>query len=146
MAVDLGRIDMVVATICATAEAGDLVVLSGSVPPGCPYDIYAKLTARLRGQDCVVLLDTSGELLKSALEADVLPNIIKPNRDELADWLSRPRSALIEAARELRQDGVDLEAVSMGAEGALFLSGEDRSAPACRWMGSQARSVRATQR
>lgn len=127
IAVDLGRVDMVVATICAAAGEGDLVILSGSVPPGCPYEIYARLTARLRAQGCTILLDTSGEPLKCALDADVLPNIIKPNREELAHWLGAPipdRAALISAADALRRRGVDLVVVSMGEEGALFLSEE----------------------
>lgn len=127
IAVDESRVEMVVETLCAATQAGDLVILSGSLPPGCPYDIYARLVARLRGQGAIVLLDTSGLPLKCALEADILPNIIKPNRDELAAWLKRPaddRIALIDAANELRRRGVALVVVSMGAEGALFLSDE----------------------
>lgn len=125
IAVDIRRVDMAVATLCASAQAGDLVVLSGSVPPGCPYDIYATLTARLRDQGCRVLLDTSGLPLKCALEAAVLPHIVKPNRDELADWLGQPLAdvaALIEAGQALRAQGVELVVVSMGSDGALFLS------------------------
>lgn len=127
IAVDESRVDMVVATLSAAVEAGDLVILSGSVPPGCRHDIYALLVKRLRSMGCRVLLDTSGLPLTHALRADVLPNVIKPNRDELAAWVGHPfadRAALIDTARRLLDRGVEQVVVSMGAEGALFLSVE----------------------
>jgi 1-phosphofructokinase len=127
IAVDESRVDMVISTLCAAVQAGDLVVLSGSVPPGCFHDIYAVLVKRLRAMGCRVLLDTSGLPLKHALEADVLPNVIKPNRDELAAWVGHAfadRAALIETAHQLLERGVELVVISMGEEGALFLSDE----------------------
>jgi 1-phosphofructokinase len=127
IAVDESRVDMVVATLSAAVEAGDLVILSGSVPPGCRHDIYALLVKRLRGMGCRVLLDTSGAPLAHALKADVLPNVIKPNRDELAAWLGHSfthRMELVQTARRLLDRGVELVVVSMGAEGALFLSAQ----------------------
>jgi 1-phosphofructokinase len=125
--VDDGCVERVIEALCAAVRSGDLVALSGSLPPGCPCDIYAQLVGRLRALGATVLLDTSGLPLKCALDADVLPNIIKPNRDELAGWLGRPvehRDALTGAMEALLQRGVDLAVVSMGAEGALFLSAD----------------------
>lgn len=127
IAVDPGQVGMVVERLCASVSAGDLAVLSGSLPPGCPSDIYAVLVARLRELGVLVLLDTSGLPLTCALEADVLPDIIKPNGDELATWAGQPatdRDALIEYAQALRRRGIAQVVVSMGAEGALFLTDE----------------------
>lgn len=127
IAVDESRVDMVVATLSAAVRPDDLVILSGSVPPGCSHGIYAVLVKQLRGAGCRVLLDTSGIPLERALEADVLPHVIKPNRDELAAWVGHPlahRSELIGTAQRLLDRGVELVVVSMGAEGALFLSAE----------------------
>ncbi|MEP9400485.1 1-phosphofructokinase [Sphingomonas sp. VNH70] len=127
IAVDESRVDMVVATLGAAVRPGDLVILSGSVPPGCSHGIYAMLVTRLRDAGCRVLLDTSGIPLERALAADVLPHVIKPNRDELAAWAGHPltdRAELIGTARRLLDRGVELVVVSMGAEGALFLSAE----------------------
>lgn len=127
IAVDAGRAEMVGATICEAAREGDLVVLAGSLPPGCPPDSYVTLVARLRAAGCRVVLDTSGLPLKCALTADVLPDVVKPNRDELAQVLGRPLpdlAALSEATSELHARGVSLVVVSMGEEGALFLSAE----------------------
>ncbi|WP_395393787.1 1-phosphofructokinase [Novosphingobium sp. BL-8A] len=127
IAVDTGRAEMVAATICEAAKEGDLVVLAGSLPPGCPPDSYVTLTARLRAAGCRVVLDTSGLPLKCALTAEVLPDVVKPNREELAQLVGRDLpdlAALAEAATELHRRGVSLVVVSMGGEGALFLSDE----------------------
>ncbi|SDA11629.1 1-phosphofructokinase [Sphingomonas sp. NFR15] len=127
IAVDESQVDMVVATLSAAVQRGDLVILSGSVPPGCSSGIYAMLVRQLRGTGCRVLLDTSGLPLERALEAEVLPHVVKPNRDELAAWVGHPfadRAALIDTARGLLDRGVELVVVSMGAEGALFLSAD----------------------
>ncbi|MCE3519428.1 PfkB family carbohydrate kinase, partial [Escherichia coli] len=77
----------------AVAEfAGDdaLIVLSGSLPPGCDPIVYAEMTATLTAGGARVLLDTSGAPLTHALRADVLPQIVKPNRRELAAWADTP--------------------------------------------------------
>jgi 1-phosphofructokinase len=127
LAVDAGRAEMVAATICDAAREGDLVVLAGSLPPGCPPDTYAALTERLRAIGCRVILDTSGLPLKCALEAAPPPHIVKPNRDELAQMLGHglpDLPAMVEAAAILRQSGVALVVVSMGEHGALFVSDE----------------------
>lgn len=127
LAVDAGRAEMVTATICDAARESDLVVLAGSLPPGCPPDTYATLLERLRACGCRIILDTSGLPLKCALEAAKAPHVVKPNRDELAQLLGRDLPdlpALVEAADLLRSSGVELVVVSMGEDGALFVSHE----------------------
>ncbi|WP_260928086.1 1-phosphofructokinase [Novosphingobium sp. 9] len=125
IAIDAGRAEMVTATICDAAREGDLVVLAGSLPPGCPPDTYALLIARLRSIGCRVILDASGLPLKCALAADVLPDVVKPNREELAQALGSPLPEMddvLRAATTLRARGVALVAISMGEQGALFVS------------------------
>ena len=70
-------------------EGPCIVSLSGSLPKGCGTDIYANLTQKLRGLGARVMLDTSGEALKTALDAPVKPLCAKPNRSELAAWTGR---------------------------------------------------------
>ena len=72
-----------------TALAASLrwVVLSGSLPPGWPADTYAILIRHAHALGGKVLLDTSGTALSEALKA--APEIVKPNRDELAEHLPR---------------------------------------------------------
>ena len=103
------------------------VVLSGSLPPGLPADIYATITARVQAAGVSVLLDTSGTPLKAALTAG--PKIVKPNRHELAELLDRPLDSLasvVTAGRELLHASPAPEwvVVSLGGDGALFLTRE----------------------
>jgi 1-phosphofructokinase len=117
----------VIAAVEGFAGPDTLIVLSGSVPPGCDAGVYARMTARLRASGARVMLDTSGQPLTLALQGDVLPNIVKPNRRELSAWAGEPLDSIADVARcgqKLRARGIDLVVVSMGGDGALFLSGE----------------------
>jgi len=121
MPADLVRL---IETIDALCEDTDWFVLSGSVPAGVPSHVYADLVKRLRGLGKRVVLDTSGAPLAEATSS--APDIVKPNIDELAELVGRPLSGhteVIAAARALIQGGVGLVAVSMGADGALFVEG-----------------------
>ncbi len=100
-------------------------VLSGSLPPGWPAGTYATLTRHIHALGGKVMLDTSGQPFTEALKAG--PDIVKPNRDELAEHLGRPLKSsaeVVAAARSLLGDcaSLSLVAVSMGSEGAIFVS------------------------
>ena len=108
-------------------ERVEWVVLSGSLPPGLPADVYAAITAQVQAAGASVLLDTSGAPLKAALVAG--PRIVKPNRHELAELLDRPLDSLeslVAAGRELLagSPAPELVVVSLGGDGALFLTRE----------------------
>lgn len=69
------------------------------------------------------MMDTSGEPLRLALEAT--PTAIKPNIHELSELVGSPletREAVFHAASELLQRGIELVVISMGGEGALFVT------------------------
>lgn len=105
------------------------VVLAGSLPPGMPEDTYAQLTEYVRLAGRSVMLDASGEPLRAALAAG--PTIVKPNRHELAELVGHPLAsmeAVVSAGRRLfeRTSGLRMVVVSLGAEGALFLT-QDRA-------------------
>ena len=98
-------------------------VLSGSVPAGVPATVYATLTKRLHAKGALVVVDTSGEPLRHAVAAR--PDFLKPNVHELGELFDRPLRTpgeVAKAARELHAGGVGLVVVSLGAEGALFVS------------------------
>jgi 1-phosphofructokinase len=102
-----------------------LVVLAGSVPPGCPQDQYAVMIAALAGHGVRVLLDTSGPAFVAGVAAPHLPFAVKPNREELAHWAGKRLETLddvMDAAVRLQRRGIELVVVSMGAEGALFVT------------------------
>jgi 6-phosphofructokinase 2 len=58
------------------------IVASGSLPPGVPEDIFARIAGIAREKAAKLILDTSGEPLKLALEEGVF--LIKPNLRELS--------------------------------------------------------------
>jgi 1-phosphofructokinase family hexose kinase len=97
------------------------VALSGSLPPGAPADFYAQLTRLAHAQGCRVILDTSGEALRSALGAS--PDVVKPNRDE-AEALTGLRvvdeRTAAQAARRLFDAGARGVAISLGADGMFW--------------------------
>jgi 1-phosphofructokinase len=113
--------------VAARAQAGGVVVLAGSVPQGLAPEIYARLTAMLAAKGARVVLDTSGAPLGHGLAAAAPPFCVKPNRAELEAWAGRALpslEAVTGAARALHEGGIALVCVSLGAEGAVFVSGE----------------------
>jgi 1-phosphofructokinase len=110
-----------VATVTAAANA-DWVAIAGSLPPGAPVDLYARLTERLGPSPVRVAVDTSGPPLVGALAA--CPDLVKPNREELAEAADRPVTTLgeaVAAAAELRRRGARAVLASLGADGALLV-------------------------
>lgn len=107
-----------------TLEA-DYFVLAGSVPPGVDPSIYAQMTATLRSRGSRVVLDTSGEPLRLAIESK--PFLIKPNIHELETLFGRSlhnSKAMVEAARQLNAMGIELVVVSLGREGSCFVTAD----------------------
>ena len=102
------------------------VVMAGSVPPGVPPRIYAELIGKVRAQGRRVLLDTSEAALRASLGA--LPHVAKPNVHELESVAGTPlrdRASVVAAARRLVQTGIELVVVSMGGEGACFVTRDE---------------------
>lgn len=94
-------------------HAPEVLVCSGSLPPGAPSDAYASL---LTGTS---VLDTSGAALLAGLAAH--PAVVKPNAEELREvtGLADP----VAAAGELRRAGAGAVVVSLGADGLLAVTG-----------------------
>jgi 1-phosphofructokinase len=107
----------------ATAAAdADWVVLSGSVPPGAPDDLYATITKHLRSLGLQVAVDADGELLRRALAT--APDVIKPNRSELAKASGievRELADVLVAIGRLRASGARTVLASLGSQGAVLV-------------------------
>ena len=104
------------------ASPDTLVVLSGSIPRGVDRNIYGVITERMHERGASVLLDADGGLFAQSLYA--APDIVKPNRVELEQYFGQPDAKekdLIRMGEELLEKGIQLVAISMGSEGALFL-------------------------
>ena len=101
-------------------------ILAGSVPTGLPATIYRDLTQELKKKGKKVVLDASGPSFAEAIHA--APNVIKPNIDELSELVDRPlptHEAVVAAAREIATGKIGLVAVSMGADGAIFVTQDE---------------------
>lgn len=106
------------------AKPGDIVVFAGKLPAGMPPEMLAEWIRALAERDVRVFLDVDGETLRQGVKA--APYLIKPNESELSallgETLKTPRQVLQGARRVIAETGVRFVAVSMGAEGALFVS------------------------
>lgn len=124
--IDADSLGKMTELVCAHAENSDFLILSGSLPPGCPADYYATLIDAVDGLGCRCVLDADGERLKRGLEAR--PFMIKPNRFELETMTGRKLETIAEirdAARQYIDQGVEVVAVSLGADGAIILQGDE---------------------
>lgn len=102
---------------------GDLVILSGSLPPGVDRGLYGSWTAYFCSLGARVYLDADGEAMKQGL-AEV-PYMIKPNDAELAALLEKERLSreeMTSEGRRLLETGIEEIVISMGGDGALFVS------------------------
>jgi 1-phosphofructokinase len=101
----------------------DWFVLSGSLPIGIPTEFYAAVLKYLKNAGKYVVLDTSGEALRDSINE--MPYAIKPNIAELEELLGRTLTTeldVLNAARTLVNTGIEYVVVSMGKEGAMFVS------------------------
>ena len=110
----------------------DLMVLTGSLPPGCPQETYRDMMNALGGHRCI--LDAQGAALLAGAEAK--PLLIKPNLHELERTLGielRTLRSIRDASMIFLHKGVQHVMVSMGSMGAMYVSAKNTLyAPALR--------------
>jgi 1-phosphofructokinase len=103
----------------------DWLACCGSLPRGLAPEWYAELVGRVHAGGVRIALDTSGPALLAALPAR--PDVIKPNREELAEAVGRPIATVgdaVDAAGELRKLGARQVLASLGADGMLLVTEE----------------------
>jgi 1-phosphofructokinase len=106
----------------AALDGAGWLVASGSLAPGTPEDLYARLAAAVRPVGVRVAIDTSGPALERVLAAG--PNVLKPNEEELSEVtgvIPETLGDVVLAANELRSKGVGTVLVSLGASGAVLV-------------------------
>lgn len=104
----------------------EIIVLSGSLPPGCPDNYYKEIIKEIKkiDQQTKVFLDAAKEPLKLGLEAK--PDLIKPNRRELEELWGQELSfsEVVDASQKLVEQGIEIVIVSLGAKGAILATKE----------------------
>lgn len=102
------------------AAAAEVVVLTGSLPPGAGPTFYRELA---QATPVPLILDVRGEELLHVLELQ--PLLVKPNREELAATLGRSiqdDKELHAAMREINRRGAAWVLVSQGGQAAWLSS------------------------
>ncbi|HSF46443.1 MAG TPA: 1-phosphofructokinase family hexose kinase [Chitinophagaceae bacterium] len=104
----------------------EFIVASGSLPPGVPLDIYAKLAVIAKTKNAKLVVDTSGEALRHAASEGVY--LLKPNLGELASLMGLERveeKELESVGRRFINSGhCEILVVSLGAAGAILISAD----------------------
>lgn len=104
----------------AESKNATTVVMTGSLPPGCPAGTYRNLMRSLEGRPCV--LDATGDEL--LLGAEATPFLVKPNLHELQATLRlelRTLRSIRDACHIFLSKGVQHMVVSMGVMGAVYV-------------------------
>lgn len=101
-----------------------LIVASGSMLPGMPPEMVAQVAEIAKNKGAKLILDTSGDALKKALEVGVY--LLKPNLGELSSLVGQENlgpEKVDELAREIIARGqCEIMVVSMGDKGAKLIT------------------------
>jgi tagatose 6-phosphate kinase len=100
------------------------VVMSGTITPGGPVDLYFHCTQLAREVGAISVVDAQGAALHEALRAR--PGLVKPNRLELAATVGRglkDEADVRSAMREICERGAQRVVVTAGKEPALAFDG-----------------------
>ena len=106
----------------------DTVILAGSIPKNIDKDIYEKICKELNEKKMTFIVDSTQELLINVLKYK--PFLIKPNKEELEETVNckiSTKEDIIEAAKKLKEMGAQNVLVSLGNDGALLLTKDDKT-------------------
>jgi 1-phosphofructokinase len=107
-------------------EGASCVVMGGSLPSGVPLEFYSQAITQAHQAGVPVIFDSSGPCLLAGVKSR--PALIKPNLAEVSDLLGyvpASRQEVQNAARKLHDEYGPNVIITMGAEGALAVFGDD---------------------
>lgn len=106
------------------ATSPDWIISSGSLPPGVNTDGHAQVARLAKGLGARMVVDSSGEALRAALQEGVW--LVKPSLRELSELTGTALSSTPlqrQAALQLIERGqAQMVALSLGAEGAMLVT------------------------
>ncbi|CAI8872869.1 1-phosphofructokinase [Bacillus pseudomycoides] len=106
-------------------QAGDYLVLAGSIPASIPKTFYETIAAFGAERHINVIVDASGSALQYVTQNK--PFLIKPNHYELGELFGEKLSTveeIIPYGKKLIEQGVQNVIVSMAGDGALLFTSE----------------------
>lgn len=101
----------------------DILILAGSIPSSLPSDMYERIMQRLSNKHIPIVVDATKDLLARVLSYK--PFLIKPNNHELSELFGKTLTSpedLIQAAKELQQQGARHVLISMAGDGAILVA------------------------
>lgn len=104
-------------------KKGDVVVASGSLPPGMGPSVYGDIVKKVKEKGACAVLDTDGQALSAGVKA--APDMIKPNFWELqriAGHKIGSAGVLKNVAGSLEKKGIKTVLLTLGAHGAMLFS------------------------
>lgn len=109
------------------ASGVEYLIASGSLPEGVPVDFFCRLTALAKSKNIKLVLDTSGEPLKQAVDDGLY--MIKPNIGELSSLYGVEEltdEEAVNAAKDIiNKGGCEVMVISLGASGALLITKDE---------------------
>lgn len=106
--------------------AGDVLVLSGSIPKSIDDGIYERIMESLDGRGVRIVVDATKDLLINVLPYH--PFLIKPNNHELGEMfgvtLHGPEE-IIDYGKRLQEKGARNVLISMAGDGAILITEEE---------------------
>ncbi|MDO5718529.1 MAG: 1-phosphofructokinase [Tissierellia bacterium] len=104
-------------------DEGDIIVISGNIPPGLKENIYEEIIANSKKRGAEFVVDATKSALTSVLKHR--PFLIKPNHEELGEILDVEINNFedaIDGSRKLQLEGARNIITSMGAKGAVLIT------------------------
>lgn len=108
-------------------QAGDVLVLAGSIPNSIPDSIYSELLEQVAEKKVLCIVDATKDLLLEALKYH--PFLIKPNNHELGEIFGvtlQTRQEVVPYAKKLQEMGAVNVLVSMSGQGAVLVDAEGK--------------------
>lgn len=103
-------------------QAGDILILSGSIPGCLAQNTYEKILEHLQNKKLQIVVDATQDLLLNVLKYK--PFLIKPNNHELGEIFGKTPvtdEEILDCAQKLQIRGARNVLVSMAGDGALLL-------------------------
>lgn len=108
------------------SEDCSVISMSGSLPKGLDSSFYKEVIAYGKSHNKFVAVDTSGQTLKDVVNAEIKPNLIKPNETEVADLLGEEitKDNIKDALKKAPLSEIEYVIVSLGKDGAVVKAGD----------------------
>ena len=108
-------------------KSEDTVILAGNVPKCINNNIYEIICKKLEQNKVRFIVDATKELLMNVLKYK--PFLIKPNKEELEETFKEKietKEEIIEHAKKLQKMGAQNVLISLGGEGAILVTTENK--------------------